>query len=243
MAGLVALGLGLWLVYGALVEPTPPDLIRGVARLELRGVPVAGRRLEGRIVLLESVDMGEKYQVTLVCGERYRDSMDEKDRVRTVSRDEVFVDAAPSGDQLVLPFKFDVPIGARGSDTARYGHQWTLELIRAKGWLGWRGGFAIDVAAASEDEVRAFNDAQSTEVQGQVNSIEAELGKGPLTPRERAQLGALAPEERRQAQQGIEQIEKLKDSVMKKMTSVFIGGLMIAVALVFCAMVLAFALR
>jgi hypothetical protein len=135
----------------------------GKATIELKTQALrVGRPVEGSIWLAQRPGEGELYRVHLSCSRGHGPG--KSDRAETAYWEELEVAPVPTPVGWSLPFRFVVPPIAPPSGVTRFmsgpGYHWRLAVQRAQGWMSFPSVFALHLAPAPAEELRALDRAE-----------------------------------------------------------------------------------
>ena len=166
----------------------------GKVRLDLAGPARLGRWLEGEVALLRGAREGENYHVRLRCSRRvyepaesgdedssYRDDIKYEQRVRAK--------AVPSAAGLVVPFRFEVPIGMPASGFG--GFAWTLLVGRPRAWFPAR--FPVEMRPLAAGEALAPGEPVADILSRDWTYVEPTKREARIQARIERALGAMEP--------------------------------------------------
>lgn len=230
-AGLIAAFLCL-LSYGALrnargSQRPADESDDGKGRIELKAQQArVGRPLEGRVRLTKEARPGDVFRVELSC--RRRVNSDDDSRWETPFFAQQDVQAVQGAEGWSVPFRFEVPATAPHSTVGGfqndYDFNWQLGFFPAKAWIATPSRFSLQLAAASEEDLRRIEAGDSAALKDAIGALGEGLGRGPLLPYERAQLRALPPED-------LEMASKVARVPAKIMKWVFVLSLAVPAAI------------
>lgn len=197
-AGLVAALLCLlafsWLRSARRALRAADESHDGKATIELKGQPLrVGRSVEGNIWLTQDSAPGELYRVELSCKRDHGSGRSEGSETPYSEELEVAPVRTPVG--WSLPFRFVVPPIAPPSGASRHmsgpGYSWRLAFQRTKGWISFPSVFALHLAPAPPEELRALEKKDAPAQKLAVDEIVRSVGKEPVL-HERVQLQDLS---------------------------------------------------
>lgn len=238
MLAAVLCSVGFSFLRGARRSLRPPDESHdGKARIVLKAAhPRVGRPLEGSLRLTKDAEQGDVFQVELSCS-RYLRSRDEKNPVETPFFARLETKAAQGSQGWSVPFRFEVP--ATAPPTMARGLRgllapdlfvWELTLRPLKGWIVSPSEFALELAAAPQEELRAI---EATESPAQKEVIDAiERLKTPLLPYQRAMVQALSPEGLAMARKASEMSRQFNSKSIRRLFILFVVALAVTAILI-----------
>jgi hypothetical protein len=155
----------------------------GKGTIELKTRPLrVGRPVEGSIWLTQGSERGQLYRVELSCKRDYGSGRSEGSETAYAEELEVAPVRTPIG--WSLPFRFIVPPIAPPSGTSRHmsgpGYSWRLAFRRSKGWISFPSVFALHLAPAPLEELRALEKKEAPAQKQAIEEIVRRVGKEPV---------------------------------------------------------------
>ena len=154
----------------------------GKGTIELKTLPLrVGRPVEGNIWLTRESAPGQLYRVELSCKRDHGSGRREGSETPYSEELEVAPVRTPVG--WSLSFRFVVPPIAPPSGN-RYvsgpGYRWHLAFRRSQGWLAFPSVFALHLAPAPPEELRALEKKEPPAQKQAVEEIVRSVGKEPV---------------------------------------------------------------
>lgn len=154
----------------------------GKGTLELKTRPLrVGRPVEGSIWLTQGSAQDRQYRVELSCKRDHGSGRSEGSETPYWEELEVAPVRTPVG--WSLPFRFVVPTIAPPSGN-RYvsgpGYRWHLAFRRSKGWLSFPSVFALHLAPAPPEDLRALEKKETPARKQAIEEIVRSVGREPV---------------------------------------------------------------
>jgi hypothetical protein len=154
----------------------------GKGTIELKTQPLrVGRPVEGNIWLTQESAPNQLYRVELSCKRDHGSGSSEGSETPYWEELEVAPVRTPVG--WSLPFRFVVPAIAPPSGN-RYmtgpGYRWHLAFRRSKGWISFPSVFALHLAPAPPEELRALEKKAAPAQRQAIEEIVRSVGKEPV---------------------------------------------------------------
>jgi hypothetical protein len=154
----------------------------GKGTLELKTRPLrVGRPVEGSIWLAPGSARDRLYRVELSCRRDHGSGRSEGSETPYWEELEVAPVRTPVG--WSLPFRFVVPPIAPPSGNrfmSGPGYRWRLAFRRSQGWLSFPSVFALELAPAPPEELRALEKKESPAQKQAIEGIVRSFGKEPV---------------------------------------------------------------
>ncbi len=155
----------------------------GKGTIELKTRPLrVGRPVEGSIWLAQGPERGQLYRVELSC--RRGDGSGRGEGSETAYAEELEVAPVRTPVGWSLPFRFVVPPIAPPSGASRHmsgpGYRWRLAFRRSQGWISLPSVFALDLAPAPPEELRALEKKEASVQKHAIEEIVRSVGKDPV---------------------------------------------------------------
>jgi hypothetical protein len=151
----------------------------GKGTIELKTRPLrVGRPVEGSIWLAHGSERGWLYRVELSCKRDHGSGRSEGSETAYAEELEVAPVRTPVGWNL--PFRFVVPPIAPPSGNrfvSGPGYRWRLAFRRSHGWLSFPSVFALNLAPAPPEELRALEEKESPAQKQAIAEIVRSVGR------------------------------------------------------------------
>jgi hypothetical protein len=216
----------------------------GKGTLELKTLPLrVGRPVEGSIWLTQGSERGQLYRVELACKRDHGSGRSEGSE--TPYSEELEVEPVRTPVGWSLPFRFVVPPIAPPSGNrfmSGPGYSWRLAFRRSQGWLSFPSVFALHLAPAPPEELRALEKREAPAQKLAIDEIVRSVGKEPVL-HERAQSrepslsGDVTPGDTR-ADDAVAETASLPGKIVKWLFLVLFGGALAVMAVALATAVL-----
>src|SRR5262245_21859319 len=155
----------------------------GKGTLELKTRPLrVGRPVEGIIWLTHDPAQDQLYRVELSCKRNHGSGKSGSSETAYAEELEVVPVHTPVG--WSLPFSFVVPPIAPPSGASRYvsgpGYSWRLSFRRSAGWISFPSVFALHLAPAPPEELRALEKWEAPVQEQPIDEIAGGVRKEPV---------------------------------------------------------------
>jgi hypothetical protein len=154
----------------------------GKGTLELKTRPLrVGRPVEGTIWLREDSAQDRRYRVELSCKRDHGSGRSDGSEIAYAEELEVAPVRTPVG--WSLPFRFVVPPIAPPSGNpfmSGPGYHWRLAFRRSHGWFSFPSVFALNLAPAPPEELRALEKKEAPAQKLAVEEIVRNVGREPV---------------------------------------------------------------